>query len=192
MNWPRPAIVQPAPPPMDAFSSSILSRINAKQKEARADAMKNEKKKRAAARAAAAKAEQERKEKAASEAAKLLAKSATPSRSRAKKRASGSGSAAGPARKRKRRVAEEEPERTQPLPGMEFVARVARPKMSEQSKSSDYSDMFGPEYLIGADVEAVTNLAKGSAEETARCAARSRRRSSATLKRVPWGRNWPK
>lgn len=54
------------------------------------------------------------------------------------------------------------------LPDLEFVAPVRRAKKITPRVTSDYSDMFGPEYLIvGAEVAAVKAAAKGSSEESA-------------------------
>lgn len=51
-----------------------------------------------------------------------------------------------------------------PLPGMEFVVRKTRKKKTHVPHSSDYSDMFGSQYLQGAELPVTKNMVKDSAK----------------------------
>lgn len=54
-----------------------------------------------------------------------------------------------------------------PMPGMEFVVRKTKKKEIRVPHPSDYSDMFGKEYLLGIDLKVTSDMAKESAEATA-------------------------
>lgn len=53
-----------------------------------------------------------------------------------------------------------------PLPGMEFVVRKTERKVIPLPHTSDYSDMFGPEFSLGFDSKVHKNEAKESAIAT--------------------------
>lgn len=53
-----------------------------------------------------------------------------------------------------------------PMPGMEFVERRERKKEIKVPHTSDYSDLFGDEYLVGIDLKCVSKMKEESAKAT--------------------------
>lgn len=52
------------------------------------------------------------------------------------------------------------------LPGMEFVERRERKKEIKVPHTSDYSDLFGDDYLVGIDLKCVSKMKEESAKAT--------------------------
>lgn len=53
-----------------------------------------------------------------------------------------------------------------PLPGMEFVVRKTKKKEVEVPHTSDFSDLYGEEYLVGIDLKCTRDMQKESAKAT--------------------------
>lgn len=84
-------------------------------------------------------------------------------------RVSGDGRGGDKVRKKIPRKAEKKPalDPSKPLPGMEFVVRGEKKKKIDVPHPSDFSDLFGEQYLVGCDnVKAVTSMVKESAKAT--------------------------
>lgn len=170
---------------MDAFGAQLLSKFKARQSAAREDA----KRKAAQAKAAAEKEREERdvaKRQMAQEEAQRMLKKGTRSplrRTLGKRRPASVDTALSPSKRaradieassRKKSVKRAPPQPKKPdydplkpLPGMEFVVRKAKSKDVSIPHTSDYSDMFGDEYLLGADIKLNADMVQASAEATA-------------------------
>lgn len=192
---------EPAPrytPKLDKFGANLLQNINRKQREAKEKRLAQEK-----ARARAQEEETKRKEEEIrlqneQVARQIIAKSSGASRSRrpslgssrnsisrngkpstgiAKRRSSIT--SRGKRRKSKGGNSDSEDDAIIPMKGMEVVTRKKKPVAAPKIRNtSDYSDLFGADYLVGADVEATRELAKTSKAETERVRAAERERKA--------------
>ncbi len=186
---------EPAPrytPKLDKFGMNLLNNINRKQKAAREKRIAEERARARAAEEASRQKEEEIRLEKEQAARALIAKSTNSQRSRGrssfeslkndksrsvitKRRASAP--ARGRRRKSKKGDSDDDEPRIIPMKGMEIVTRkkkqVVNPKIRN---TSDYSDLFGDDYLVGADVEATRALAKTSKAETERVRAAEEQR----------------
>lgn len=178
---------EPAPrytPKLDKFGTNLLESINRKQKAAKEKRLAQEKAKARAEQEERKRKEEERRLNNEEVARKLIAKSnGSGSRSRrssfeSTKRGTSksaiskrriTSSSRGKRRKRRSGDSDSEEDRILPMEGMEIVTRKKKPVVNPKTRNtSDYSDLFGADYLVGADVEATRALARTSKAETQR------------------------
>lgn len=173
---------------LDAFGANLLSHLNKRKEEARQAKERDVALVQRAEREREERQQEERRQALVARADSFIHKSRASSTRPARRRSGNASTVAGRAvserrtnvagvsktrggartKRRARPVDDDDEVLRKPMAGMEYVVRKRQTKEPELRNTSDYSDLFGADYLVGAEVPATKELAKTSKEDTER------------------------